>query len=123
MIGGRELRTNESTDKEVYRWLKTCSVLINLSEIEALGITIVEALAARKGAIVNNKLGLAELAREFEGAVFPVNRKGTDPAELATAIEQIVSRRIAPVDLEEFHWNRIANEVFDVYRDACKYAE
>jgi glycosyltransferase involved in cell wall biosynthesis len=118
-LGDRVKIFDSCSDDEVCRWLKTCSVLINLSEIEAFGITVLEALAAGKGVIVNNKLGLAELARKFEGAVFPVNRKETDAAKLAKMIEEVASSRIDPVDLGEFQWNRIARRLEEVYDEIC----
>ena len=105
------------SDEEVYRWLQTCAVIVNLSEIEAFGITVLEGLAAGKGVIVNNKLGLAELARRFEGAVFPVDREETDSVELAKIIEDVATKRIDRVDLHEFRWDRIAQRVLAVYLD------
>jgi glycosyltransferase involved in cell wall biosynthesis len=106
------------SDDDVYRWLRTCSVMVNLSEIEAFGITVLEALAAGKAVVVNNKLGLAELARKFENAVFPIDSNEIDAVKLATIIEEVASRRIGRVDLNEFQWNRIAQRVLEVYGDA-----
>ncbi len=119
-LGKRVKILDSCSDDEVYRWLKTCSVVVNLSEIESFGITVLEALAAGKSAIVNNKLGLAELARKFEGAVLPVNRKETDAAKLARMIEEVAGKRIDGVDVNEFQWNRIAQQVLAVYNDVSK---
>ncbi len=116
-LGTRVKILGSCSDDDVYRWLKTCSVLVNLSQIEAFGITVLEALAAGKAVIVNNKLGLAELARKFENAVFPIDSKQTDAAKLATIIEKVASRRIGRVDLHEFQWDRIAQRVLEVYGD------
>ncbi len=116
-LGKRVKILGSCSDDDVYRWLKTCSVVVNLSEIEAFGITVLEALAAGKGVIVSNKLGLAELARRFEGAVFPMNREQTDPVKLAKMIEEVANKRIGVVDLREFKWTHIGQQVLDVYYD------
>jgi glycosyltransferase involved in cell wall biosynthesis len=108
---------NSCSDDEVYRWLKTCSVVVNLSEIEAFGITVLEALAAGKGVIVNDKLGLAELAHRFTGAVFPVSRTQTEPLKLAELIEKVAATRAEGVDLHEFTWDRVTQHLLRVYRD------
>jgi len=105
------------SDDEVYRWLKTCSLVVNLSEIEAFGITVLEALAAGKGVIVNNKLGLAELARKYAGAVFPVSRAQTEPVKLADLIKTVAATPVACVDLREFQWDRITRHLLRVYSD------
>lgn len=118
-LGKRVKILGSCSDDDVYRWLNTCSALVNLSEIEAFGITVLEALAAGKGVIVSDKLGLAELARKFEGAVIPVNRKETDAAKLAKMIEEVASSHIDPVELGEFQWNRIAQRLVEIYSDVC----
>jgi len=116
-LGKRVKILSSCSDDEVYRWLKTCSVMVNLSEIEAFGISVLEALAAGKGVIVNDKLGLAELARKFENTVIPVSSKEIDPRKLATIIEEVANAHISHVDLTEFQWNRIAQRVLEVYSD------
>ena len=57
------------SDKETNQWMKTSSVFITLSDIEAFGITVLEALAANTPVIVNNKGGLSELADKFPNEV------------------------------------------------------
>ena len=116
-LGKRVKILGSCSDDEVYRWLKTCSVMVNLSEIEAFGITVLEALAAGKGVIVNDKLGLAELARKFEKAVFPISSNEIDARKLATIIEEVANKPIGDIDLSEFQWNRIAQRTLKVYND------
>ena len=59
-------------DAQLYRCMRTSALLVNLSEIEAFGITVLESIAAGTPALVNDKLGLRELARHFDGAVFSI---------------------------------------------------
>ncbi len=122
-LGKRVKILDSCSDDEMYRWLKTCSVMTNLSEIESFGITVLEALAAGKGAIVNNKLGLAEIARKFPGAVFPINSTEIDPVTLAKMVQEVAGKRIDVRNLGEFQWDRIASQVLKVYEDVCSYAK
>jgi len=103
------------SDAEKYRWLKTCSLFINLSSIEAFGITVIEALAAGKPVIVNEEGGLRALAGKFEG-VFPVrvHEDSDSIAKLAKMMEKRMGEQVK-VDLSEYDWDNIAKKVEDVY--------
>jgi glycosyltransferase involved in cell wall biosynthesis len=119
-LGDRAQVLDSCSDDQVYRWLRTCSVFVNLSEIEAFGISVLEALAAGKGVIVNDKLGLAELARKFTGAIFRTDPDLTDPVKLAELIEKVAAKRIDNVNLGEFQWPGIARRLLEVYEDVIK---
>jgi len=103
------------TDEAVYRWLKTCSVFINLSEIESFGMTCIEALAAGKPVIANDDhFGLKETADLFTGNIFTVNAKETSPQELSNLIEDTIEVRVN-VNLHDFDWNTIAERFKEAY--------
>ncbi|MBN1762687.1 MAG: glycosyltransferase family 4 protein [Methanomicrobia archaeon] len=110
------------TDEEKYRWLKTCSLFINLSGIEAFGITVLEALAAGKPVIVNEEGGLREFAQKFEG-VFPVRvrvhepAKRNNPKKLATIMDQKKGEEVRE-DLSAYAWETIAEKTENIYRGA-----
>jgi len=107
-------------DEEVYRWLKTCDVFVNLSEVEAFGITVIEALCANKPVIVNDKGGLAELAKKYSQAILPVNLDNQlSPKEFAKLIIFQSSNKIN-VNLEEFIWETITGQIKEVYNIAGK---
>ena len=95
-------------DAELHRWLKTSALLVNLSDIESFGITVLEALAAGTPALVNHKLGLGELAQRFSGAVFSIRAEATSSLELAAVITDLAGARIGPVDLTDFQWSHAA---------------
>ncbi|OPY27806.1 MAG: UDP-D-galactose:(glucosyl)lipopolysaccharide-1,6-D-galactosyltransferase [Methanocella sp. PtaU1.Bin125] len=101
------------SEQDVYRWLKTSKVFANLSDLEAFGISVIEALAAGTPAVVNDRYGLGEIARKFPGAVFPVNVKHSTPGTIARAIESASMN--GPVGLEPYEWSRIAAEIGEVY--------
>jgi len=105
-------------DIELYRCMRTSALLVNLSEIEAFGITVLEALAAGTPALVNDKLALRELARRFNGAVFSIPVEAVSARELAQTIRDIAGIDIGLVDLNDFRWDRIAAQTLDAYKEA-----
>jgi len=118
-LGKRVKILSNVSDEEKYRWMKTCSLFVNLSSIEASGITAIEALAAEKPAIVNDESGLRELAEKFDG-VFPVNVKEVSAEELARIMEKRM-RGTVKVDLGEYDWDNIAKKVEDVYLEVSQH--
>ena len=103
------------TDEEVYRWLKTCSVFIHLSEIESFGMTCLEALAAGKPVIANDDhFGLKETADLFKGNIFTVNAKEILPHELSKLIEDTIQVQVN-ANLHDFDWNTIAERFKEAY--------
>jgi glycosyltransferase involved in cell wall biosynthesis len=105
-------------DTELYRCMRTSALLVNLSEIEAFGITVLEALAAGTPALVNDKLGLRELARHFNGAVFSIPLEAVSARELAQTIRDVAGKDIGLVELNDFRWDRIAAQTLDAYKEA-----
>ena len=61
-------------------------------------------MAAGTPALVNDKLGLRELARHFGGAVFSIRMDKVGSLELAKAIEDVAGIHIGRVDLNDFQW-------------------
>jgi glycosyltransferase involved in cell wall biosynthesis len=100
-------------------WLKTSALLVNLSEIESFGITVLEALAAGMPALVNDKLGLRELSEHFESAVVSIHADKVSSPELAKTIKDVAGMHIGSVDLNDFRWGRIAARTLHVYEEAC----
>jgi glycosyltransferase involved in cell wall biosynthesis len=105
------------SDEDKYRWLKTCSLFVNLSSIEAFGMIVLEALAAGKPVIVNGEGGLKELSGKFEG-VFPVCAK-VSAEELAGIMEERIGESVR-ADLGEYGWDNVAKKIEDVYLEIYK---
>jgi glycosyltransferase involved in cell wall biosynthesis len=118
-LSGRVRLLGACADADVFRWMKTSALLVNLSEIEAFGITVLESLAAGTPTLVNDKLGLRELARLFHSAVFSIRMNKVSPQELAKAIEDVAGTQIGLVDLNDFRWEMIAARTLRVYEEAC----
>ena len=101
--------------EDVYRWMKSCCVFVQLSEAESFGLTCVEALAAGKPVLVNdNGTGLTELANLFRGSISTVDLKSQSVHEIAGAIERVCGTAVSP-DLNGFDWNDTAQGFKDVY--------
>ena len=115
-LGGRVRLLGACADADLYRWIKTSALLVNLSEVESFGITVLEALAAGKPVLVNDAFGLHELAERFRGAVVSIQAGKTNAPELAKALEDAVRVRSA-VDLDEYRWDRIASRTLETYKE------
>jgi glycosyltransferase involved in cell wall biosynthesis len=115
-LGGRVQLLGSCPDAHLYRWIKTSALLVNLSEVEAFGITVLEALAAGKPVLVNDEFGLHELAERFQGAVVRIKVGKTNAPQLAKALEDTVRVRSA-VDLGEYRWDHIASRTLAAYKD------
>ena len=115
-LGGRVRLLGTCTDADLYRWMKTSALIVNLSEVEAFGITVLEALAAGKPVLVNDVFGLHELAERFRGAVVSIQAGKTNAPELAKALEDAV-RLHSAVDLDEYRWDRIASRTLETYKE------
>ena len=104
------------SDEEVYQHFGNCDVLINFSEIEAFGISVLEALAAGKPAVVNNRFGLKGLAEKFPGAVFSVDVEKMGVSEVAETIEDALHAEV-DVDLSRYDWEQVASTTAQLYSE------
>lgn len=119
-LGDRVRFLGYLSDKLMYRWLRTCSVLVQLSKIESgISLTCIDALAAEKPVIVNNDfVALRETAELFKGnGVFPFNTEKGSAQELAKIIQN-ASITQAKADLSEFNWSISAKKIRDAYLEA-----
>ncbi|MDI3475592.1 MAG: hypothetical protein PWQ95_1320 [Thermococcaceae archaeon] len=93
-------------EEELYTLLHSIDVVVNLSDIEAFGIMVIESLAAGKPVIVNNKLGLKELAGYFTGSILSIDEP--TPKDVAKVIRILSTQRKVNVKgLKKFRWERI----------------
>jgi len=95
---------------ELYSLIYSAHIVVNLSDIEAFGIAVIESLMANKPVIVNNKLGLGELSKYFPKSVIPINNP--DPLNVAKLIIEVTlsKRTFKAKGLERFDWDRIAQK-------------
>ena len=102
------------SDQELYRWYKTCDLVLNLSSQEAFGMTVIEGLAAGKPIIVNSKMALGELAAKLDG-VRAVDAQKLSPEMLATEIRLTRGMVVGKPDLAEYSPESIVDRIRDVY--------
>ena len=99
------------SEEEKYRWLKTCSVFVNLSQVESFGITVLEALACGKPAVVSGESALKEFAEKFDCVFVPDE---LSPEAVAEAILK-ASKVKADLDLRNYDWDIIADKISEIY--------
>lgn len=109
---------SDLSENEKYRWLKTCDLLVNLSEAEAFGITVIEALCAGKPVIVNNRGGLAELAENFPSVIYAVNLNNKFSCKKLARLITLHHTKKTIVNLEPFAWRNITERIKEVYNNA-----
>jgi glycosyltransferase involved in cell wall biosynthesis len=104
-------------DHVVWRWLKTASVFIHLSEVESFGMTCIEALAAGCPVVANDDgLGLSETISLYPNQIF-VYKVNSEPVnKLAEKI--ILASEMKPIsaDVNIFSWEKIVERIDYVYR-------
>jgi len=101
-------------EEDKYRWMKSCDVFVNLSSVEAFGITVLEALAAGVPVVVNAEGGLSEFAEKFD-AVQSIRPEDISPEELAQTIECSIGKAIND-DLDGYDWRNIVTNLENIYK-------
>jgi glycosyltransferase involved in cell wall biosynthesis len=115
-LSGRVKLLGFVPEEDKYRWMKACDVFVNLSGVEAFGITVLEALAAGAPAVVNAEGGLSEFAEKFDG-VISVRPESISARELAEAIESSIGKDIND-DLDGYDWRRIVKNIENIYKNS-----
>jgi len=105
---------NGASRADLLRWYKTCDLVLNFSEQEAFGITVLEGLAAGKPVLVNNRAGLAELALRFK-AVSSLDVHRTSVRDIASRVQKIVSGYNFPVNLRDYTWDEAVEQYIETY--------
>jgi glycosyltransferase involved in cell wall biosynthesis len=99
--------------KQLLRKYVDASVFVLLSEHEAYGISVGEALAAGTPCIVANNGALAEWIDDTN--CYGIDRP-TDVEALATMIDKVMVRHVGPVHLST--WNEAAQKLLALFEDA-----
>jgi glycosyltransferase involved in cell wall biosynthesis len=101
-------------DDVIYRWMKTCHLMVNLSDEEAFGITVLEGLAAGKPVLVNNRNALVELAKKFD-QVTALNVASLTAKDIAQQIIAHATEKDHVPDLTDYSWDTITKQLQQVY--------
>jgi len=117
-LGDRVRMISGLSNEEVYRWYKTCNLVLLLSGQESFGLVVIEGLAAGKPVLVNNIGPLAELAAKFK-QVYTVDATTLPSSELAKKIIQACAKKTEPCDLSEYSWDSVALKMENLYKSLC----
>ena len=100
---------------ELNRWFSTADVFVTMSEIEAMGITVLEALAG--GArVVASDIPAHRDARVLGGERVRLIRRGASSAELAAAIEEAAASDAPARPVPT--WQEVVERTLAVYDEA-----
>jgi glycosyltransferase involved in cell wall biosynthesis len=107
------------SESELHRHFKTADLFITLSDIEAFGITVIEALCAKKPVVVNDAMSLSEFALQYPEAVTAVDIHNYDTAKLTALIRKKVERspevKDLTIDVSRYDWANICDSILKVY--------
>jgi len=114
-LSDRILFLGKVSEERKFALMKACSVFVNLSSLEAFGITVLEALACGSPVVVNGGSGLKEFAEKFD-CVFTTD---LEPKTVAERIKTAMGCDVR-VNLKEYDWDNVARRVMDVYESVVK---
>ena len=120
-VQGRVEFLGRVDDDALRRWFRTARVFASMSEHEAFGITVLEALAAGAAVVASDIPSYREIARDRAGvALLP---PGAPPELLAQAIERAAAspregRDGSPI----LSWDDVAAETLCLYRAVASAA-
>lgn len=97
-------------DLNIARWMKSCSLFVTLSGIEAFGLTVIEALASGKPVLVNNSSSLKDFVGIFSN-VNGIDLNSLSIKELAEEIRKSSKIKIKEEDLTRFRWDIITKKI------------
>jgi len=121
-MSNRVLFLGRLQNEEVYRWYKTCKLVLNFSRLEAFGLTVIEGLVAEKPILINNSTALSELAVRFKN-IKTVEAELLSPKQLSQYIVQMARQEYEEQNLDEYKWFNISNSYLKYFENlscSCK---
>jgi glycosyltransferase involved in cell wall biosynthesis len=122
-VASRVQFVGRAGDEDLVGWYRRAGFVLNLSEAEAFGMTVLEGVAAGCEAVCSNIPAFHDLASQFPDHVTVVTGR-RDPESVAAAV-RLAARRTtsAPADVNAFTWDAVTERVLDVYRDVAGVVE
>lgn len=113
-VGDRVTFTGHVSDDQLVDLYQHARVLINLSTAEAFGLTLIEAVATGCCVVCSDIPAFRNLAATFPDRIMVVPQGDNHAA--SAAIEVMAQRpNEAPVDLADYSWTKIADNLLDLY--------
>lgn len=109
--------------KDIHKYYNMIDVLVNISEYESFGVSVIEAMACEKPVVVTNVGGLKDIVKD-DRLGFKVEVRNIE--QTTAAIDTLISdkeiyRRIATNSrqhvIENYSWNRNLEEMMTIYTD------
>jgi len=101
--------------EELYGWFRTADVFVTMSEIEAMGITALEALAGGARVVASDIPAHRDVA-ELGGKRVRLISPAASPAQLAAAIEEAAANDAPAQSIPT--WDEVLERTLAVYDDA-----
>ena len=114
-VQGRVQFMGSVGDDELHQWYIRSKVAITLSEGEAFGRVVIEALASGCGVVCSDNAAFRDFSRKFPSNVTLVSKDAKDDA-VAKAIESIAKKPLPPVNLHEYTADRVVNRLLKIYQ-------
>lgn len=122
-VAGRIQFVGKAGDEDLVAWYRRAGIVLNLSEAEAFGMTVLEGVAAGCEVMCSNIPAFQDLASQFPEHVTVVTGR-RDPEGVAAAIRLAAQRTTAtPADVSAFTWDAVTERVLDVYREVTGVVE
>jgi glycosyltransferase involved in cell wall biosynthesis len=113
-VDDRVVFLKDVEDEMLYRWYRSASVLVMMSEAESFPMTSIEAIAAGCRVVCGAWSPFTELAKQIPEAIFPL--QDPTPATIADEIQRIANLPGRPeVELRPYDWNTIAHETLEIF--------
>lgn len=109
-------------DATLADWYRRAAVALNMSEAEAFGITVLEALARGCRVVSSAIPAFCDLARSFPAQITPV--PADSPAAVAAAVLAAAqSPAPAAADLSAFSWDSVVERLLALYEGLSEQPE
>lgn len=117
-VQSRVLFLGSQPDDIVWRWLKTASVFLHLSDIESFGMTCIESLAAGTPVVANDDgAGLMETINLYPKEILVYRVRREPIQKLASLIIKASEMKPLKVDVSRFSWENIVEQISSIYKD------
>jgi glycosyltransferase involved in cell wall biosynthesis len=115
-VSGRTVFLGSVGDDDLMRWYRRASVLLNLSEAEAFGLTVLESIAAGCRAVCSAIPAFRELEATFPDHIAVTS--APDPRAVAATVMSF-SRKpmVSSPDLARFSWSAAVDQLLALYQE------
>ena len=119
-LGDRAELLGRVSDDDLRRWMRTASVLVSMSEHEAYGIVLLEALAAGAGVVASDIPAHREIATLYGAGRIQLVPVGASDTVVADAIQRQLARNRSGAVPALPTWDGAAEATLALYHDLAR---